>query len=206
MEDAVRQKPYLQEKLFPPEPGFDKDADDQEAFEQAMQDVHRIPNRTPRVLRATRPPAGSGAVKGRKAEASDYELFMKALEGGNLELFHLNEYVEGGRQAWDTELLRKLRDGGFSVQAELDLHGLDQREAIRQLESFIEKSRRSGFSCVRIIHGKGKNSPKDVPILKNRVQRWLSRRGASRHVVAYTSARPVDGGGGALYVLLRKVD
>jgi len=92
------------------------------------------------------------------------------------------------------------------VQAELDLHGLNQKEAVEQLESFIGKCCRSGYSCVRIIHGKGKNSPKDVPILKNRVQRWLSRRGASRFVVAYTSARPVDGGGGALYVLLRKMD
>ena len=201
----MRQRPYLQEKLFPPEPDFDEDTDDEEAFEKAMQDVRRIPNRTARVSRVRRTPAVSHAVT-RKDEASDYELFMKALEGGNFELFHLNEYVEGGRRAWDSELIRKLKDGGFSIQAELDLHGLNQKEAIRQLESFVEKSRRSGLSCVRIIHGKGNNSPKDVPILKNRVQRWLSRRGASRHVVAYTSARPIDGGGGALYVLLRKVD
>jgi DNA-nicking Smr family endonuclease len=197
----VKNKPYLQDKLFPPQPDIDQSLDDEAAFQQAMQDVRPIPHPAPQFPTVRRRTVS--AVCGTAEEENGYDLLLRALEGDNFGSFRLNEYIEGGRRSWDSELLRKLREGGFSVQAELDLHGFNQREAVEQLAAFVEKCCRQGLSCVRIIHGKGKNSPKDVPILKNRVQGWLSRRRTSRFVVAYTSARPVDGGGGALYVLLR---
>ena len=58
--------------------------------------------------------------------------------------------------------------------------------------------------CVRIVHGRGKNSPGGVPVLKQNLPRWLSRGPARLIVLAYTSALPRDGGAGATYVLIRR--
>ena len=52
---------------------------------------------------------------------------------------------------------------------------------------------------VRIVHGKGLGSGPRGPVLKGAVNVWLRNSAA---VLAFSSARPVDGGTGALYVLL----
>lgn len=98
------------------------------------------------------------------------------------------------------ELLRRLRRGYWSVQAELDLHGLTRDEAKLELVEFLYDCRRRGIRCVRIIHGKGLGSPDRLPILKTHVAHWLTRR---KEILAYVQARPCDGGSGALSVLLR---
>lgn len=95
---------------------------------------------------------------------------------------------------------RKLARGKFSVQAELDLHGMTVVEARDALSAFIEGSLAYGHSCVRIIHGKGLGSGHSGPVLKRKVDAWL-RRWVS--ILAYASAKPVDGGTGAVYVLLK---
>jgi DNA-nicking Smr family endonuclease len=81
---------------------------------------------------------------------------------------------------------------------------LNLAEARFDLESFLFDSARRGRRCVRVIHGRGRHSHKHYPVLKENIQRWLASRRLSRHVIAYTSARRCDGGGGAVYVLLRK--
>lgn len=96
---------------------------------------------------------------------------------------------------------RRLARGNFSVQDELDLHGLTVAEARDALQAFIEQSRRNGHTCVRIVHGKGLGSGQRGPVLKGKVDRWLRRWDP---VLAFSSARQVDGGTGAVYVLLRK--
>ena len=101
---------------------------------------------------------------------------------------------------------RILRSGRFSVQAYVDLHGLNLQEARFVLEEFLLESVRAGFTCVRVIHGRGRHSHKHHPVLKENIQRWLCTRRMSRHVIAYTSARRCDGGGGAVYVLLAEVN
>ncbi len=201
----MRKKPRLPEKLYPPDLEFDESLDDDEVFRRAMSEVNPIPGaKRRRILDKRGLAAGALARQKREEEEDGRQLLLRALrDDSHFELFHLNEYVEGGTRAWDTRLIGKLRTGGFSVQAELDLHGLNQGEAIRELESFMQDCCRKGVSCVRVVHGKGNNSEHQVAVLKSHVQRWLSRRRSSRFVVAYTSARPVDGGGGALYVLLR---
>ena len=97
--------------------------------------------------------------------------------------------------------MRKLRRGQFAVQAELDLHGFVADEAKAALAEFIERCSVRGLSCVRVIHGKGHRSPGKTPVLKPKVASWLSRWDP---VLAFATARPVDGGTGALYVLLRR--
>ena len=97
-------------------------------------------------------------------------------------------------------VMRRLRRGQYSVQAEIDLHGHTVDEAKKAISEFLAYSHRCGYRCVRIIHGKGHRSPGNLPVLKPKVVKWLAQRD---DIAAYTTARQVDGGTGALYVLLR---
>jgi DNA-nicking Smr family endonuclease len=85
------------------------------------------------------------------------------------------------------------------VQREIDLHGLTVAEAKQALRQFLIAALEARVRCVRIIHGKGLRSGHRGPVLKSAVSAVLRRSGA---VLAYVSARPVDGGTGAVYVLL----
>jgi DNA-nicking Smr family endonuclease len=99
-----------------------------------------------------------------------------------------------------TQVLRRLRRGLYPIEDELDLHGLNQAAARDSLAEFITLNRDAGRRCVRIIHGKGYRSGARGPILKIAVNSWLRRHS---DVLAFTSARAIDGGTGAVYVLLR---
>ncbi|HEX5314386.1 MAG TPA: Smr/MutS family protein [Gammaproteobacteria bacterium] len=98
-------------------------------------------------------------------------------------------------------VLRRLRRGQIPEQGLLDLHGKTQAAAHEELAEFLTAAGVRGLQCVRIVHGKGHRSGPAGPVLKRAVARWLARR---NDVLAYTSARPVDGGTGAVYVLLRR--
>jgi DNA-nicking Smr family endonuclease len=95
--------------------------------------------------------------------------------------------------------LRKLRQGKFRVQAELDLHGLTEAEAKVQLREFLSAALQRNARCLRIVHGKGLRSGAKGPVLRPLVNRVLRR---CAPVLAFASARQVDGGTGAVYVLL----
>jgi DNA-nicking Smr family endonuclease len=99
-----------------------------------------------------------------------------------------------------TQVMRRLRRGLFPTESELDLHGLSQAAARARLADFIAGCRGAGYRCVRIIHGKGYRSGPRGPVLKTAVNLWLRRH---MDVMAFTSAKAIDGGTGALYVLLR---
>lgn len=98
------------------------------------------------------------------------------------------------------DVVRKLRRGGWAIQAEIDLHGLRRDEAREALAAFVRDAERRGLRCVRIVHGKGNGSPGREPVLKQRVHGWLVQRAA---VLAFAQARAAEGGSGALVVLLR---
>ncbi len=96
--------------------------------------------------------------------------------------------------------MRKLRRGLFPAQDELDLHGFTQAAARDRLADFIVASRDAGLRCVRVIHGKGYRNGGRGAVLKTAVDSWLRRH---MDVLAFASAKAIDGGTGALYVLLR---
>jgi len=98
-------------------------------------------------------------------------------------------------------VMRKLRRGQYVIEAELDLHGHTVPEAREALARFIGDACAHRKRCVRIIHGKGKSSAGKLPVLKGRVNNWLRQK---NEVLAFCSARPNDGGTGAVYVLLRQ--
>lgn len=104
------------------------------------------------------------------------------------------------RNGLQKSVLRKFRRGQYSIQAELDLHGLTVEEARQELTAFIHYASSHRLRCVRIIHGKGKRSAGGVSVLKDKVNHWLRQ---INNVLAFSSARRVDGGTGAVYVLLR---
>ena len=98
-----------------------------------------------------------------------------------------------------TDVTRKLRKGGWSIQGQVDLHGLRREDARLALLDFIKDAARMGWRCVRVVHGKGLGSPGKTPVLKGKVQSWLIQK---NEVLAFVQARPAQGGSGALVVLL----
>lgn len=95
---------------------------------------------------------------------------------------------------------RRLRRGGYHIGAELDLHGLNRDQARAAVAGFLAGCQDRDVRALRIIHGKGRGSPNTGPVIKALLDGWLRRR---KDVLAFCSARPHDGGTGAVYVLLR---
>lgn len=111
------------------------------------------------------------------------------------------EHLRFHRASVGKRTMRKLARGNFSVQSEIDLHGMVVAEARDALREFVADCCLRGFTCVRVIHGKGLGSGDRGPVLKGSVNHWLRQWD---DILAFVSARQVDGGTGALYVLLRK--
>ena len=103
------------------------------------------------------------------------------------------------RDGVGADVLARLRRGQWSIQRQLDLHGLRRDAARDALSGFIAQAERDGLRCVRIVHGKGNGSPGREPVLKDKVKRWLVQKS---QVIAFTQASAADGGHGALLVLL----
>ncbi len=114
-------------------------------------------------------------------------------------LLDVDELLSFRRPGIGPDVTRKLRAGEWSIQRQIDLHGLRRDEAREHLSFFIREAHQQGIRCVRVVHGKGLGSPGKAPILKSRVHSWLVQK---QEVLAFVQAKPADGGGGALLVLL----
>jgi DNA-nicking Smr family endonuclease len=115
-------------------------------------------------------------------------------------LLHTDDQLSFRRPGLGPDVVRKLREGRWSIQRQIDLHGLRVDQAREALGRFVREAHQHGLRCVRVVHGKGLGSPGRVPVLKGRVQRWLVQK---NEVLAFVQARPADGGAGAMVVLLR---
>jgi DNA-nicking Smr family endonuclease len=172
----------------------DENTEDAQLFRQAVRGVrplrtHASPPRPPRVRpRARFTHADRAAVL--RESLDPHGADPEALTGEAL-AFH--------RPQIPAAVLRRLRRGDYRVQREIDLHGLTVAEAKIALREFLVDALEQQVRCVRIVHGKGLRSGQRGPVLKAAVSTVLRRTGA---VLAYVSARPVDGGTGAVYVLL----
>lgn len=115
-------------------------------------------------------------------------------------LLDIDEALSFRRPGVGVDVTRKLRRGGWSIQGEIDLHGLRRDEAREALAAFLREAGKRGWRCVRIVHGKGLGSPGKTPVLKGKVQSWLTQKD---EVLAFVQARADEGGAGAVVVLLR---
>ncbi len=115
-------------------------------------------------------------------------------------LLDTDDQLSFRRPGIGVEITQRLRAGHWSIQRQLDLHGLRIDEAREALGQFIRTTHKTGLRCVRVVHGNGLGSPGRTPVLKGRVQRWLVQK---NEVLAFVQARAAEGGAGALVVLLQ---
>ena len=170
--------------------------DEVDLFRRQMSDAKPIRQETvPRTRNRTTPKAKFSKRDERQALRETL-----AADGESIE-FESGQSLSFVRPSVGRRTFRRLARGSFSVQSEVDLHGLTVADARTVLTDFIEDSVDRGHHCVRVIHGKGLGSGNRGPILKRKVDTWLRKWNA---VLAFVSARQVDGGTGAVYVLLKK--
>ena len=128
------------------------DADDE--FRDAMRDVKPLANQqTP----ARRKPKPSPTARFTRADQKAVlrESMEAPIDPAQLET---GDEVSFRRPGIPESLLRKLRRGLFSVDAEIDLHGLTSTQARHALRDFVARELSRGARCVRVIHGKGLRS------------------------------------------------
>ena len=169
--------------------------EDAELFRTSVGEVRPVDNG--RVLHRLARPAPRPRFRERDDQAVLRDMISDAFDPAELET---GEELSFARDGLQHRLLKKLRRGQFAISAECDLHGLTVPEAREVLVRFLEAARGNHQRCVRVIHGKGHGSRQRIPVLKHKVNKWLRQRD---EVLAFCSARPVDGGTGALYVLLK---
>jgi DNA-nicking Smr family endonuclease len=135
-------------------------------------------------------------------QLDDQRVLQEAIsdEFDSATLLDVDDALSFRRPGIGTDVTRRLRKGDWSIQGEIDLHGLRREEAREALSTFVREAHRRGWRCVRVVHGKGLGSPGKTPVLKGRVQSWLIQK---NEVLAFVQARGDEGGAGALVVLLK---
>ena len=185
----------------PPRSAPPRDDDEAAQFLAAVGEVQPLAQGARRVE-----PAKKSELPPRMDEDAEVLAQLAELVAGDapFDLSDSDEFIEGHLPSLDPQLLRKLRAGEIALQGHVDLHGLTREEARGALERFLLESRHAGKRCVLVVHGRGLHSKDQIPVLKASVQLWLTRGRIARWVLAFSTARPHDGGSGAVYVLLRR--
>ncbi len=173
-----------------------RDDDDASLFRQAIGKVRPLVHKQAPLPARPRPPAEPVQFLLDEARVQG-ELLTHTPEPGTIEFGDEISHLKTGQPA---RLLQRLRRGQFSVRAELDLHEMTAAVARTAIRQFLDDCRRHNELCVRIVHGKGLRSKAQGPVLKQLTDTLLRRRG---DVLAFCSARPVQGGTGAVLVLLQ---
>ncbi|MBK8253854.1 MAG: Smr/MutS family protein [Polyangiaceae bacterium] len=187
--------------------GSTMSAEDAESFALYMAGVRELSDRATRIPRSANrvEKAAKGALPKLDLDAPAREqLAALVAEGVRFETSDDGERIEGRRVEVEPKEVRRLRRGQYTVDQQLDLHGLHVPEARKAIETFIEKRRKEGDRVVRIIHGKGGHSPRGTSALRGEIAAWLSQGPAKRHVAAFATAPPEEGGAGAILVLLMR--
>ena len=183
----------------PPDKPFEQDdRDDAALFRSAIGadrgKVRALPDAPP-------PPAASKPRPSAKMARRDEEAARDEFRHAVVAALEAGDTLSYRRDEISPRVLKKLARGEFSAQEELDLHGLPAQAAETLLREFLRDCRIHGLGCVRIVHGKGRNSEERLPVLKNLVDRVLRHRA---DVLAFHSPPAAQGGTGAVLVLLEK--
>jgi DNA-nicking Smr family endonuclease len=168
-------------------------------FQAAVGKVKRLPDRGLANL-APKPPAPIPKQQQLDEQAAYQEAISDEVDITTL--LDTDDQLSFRRPGVGPDVVQKLRKGKWSIQRQIDLHGLRTDEARETLTAFIRDAHKQGIRCVRVVHGKGLGSPGKAPVLKEKVHRWLVQKA---EVVAFVQAQPAQGGAGALVVLLQPV-
>ncbi len=166
-------------------------------FQRAAGAVQALPDKR-RALLKSEQPAPVPVQQQRDEQAVLRESISDEFDASTL--LETDEALSFRRPGIGPEVARKLRRGVWSIQREVDLHGLRTDEAREALGGFIREAHKAGMRCVRVVHGKGLGSPGKTPVLKGKVHAWLIQK---NEVLAFVQARASEGGAGALVVLLQ---
>ncbi len=188
-------EPFIPEQVVP---------DDSRHFHEVMSDVTPLPEDKKKII----PSPGPNIKPSHPAPDDEQEtmthLFELVKGSIQMDITLTDEYIEGSVKGFNHKLMKRLKKGEFPIQDHIDLHGLTKQEAETKVKDFLIQSHKLGLRCVLIVHGRGLNSPHTFPVLKESLPIWLSRGPIRKIVLAFVTARPYDGGTGAVYVLLKK--
>ncbi len=169
---------------------------DSELFRQAIGEVDKIEHDGINLVTPRPPPVPNQTILSQQDalnKMANDPFDIPDIEIGD-ELFFKREGVQ-------QQIMRKLRRGKYAIESELDLHGMTVSIAKKELDGFLSRCQSTNRRCIRIIHGKGHGSVNKIPVLKNKLNKWLQKYDS---ILAFCSAPPNDGGTGAVYVLLKK--
>ncbi len=171
---------------------------DEEAFLAAVEDAAPLRTRANRVPARAR--AARTTVPAEKPDAAAIDF----LADEHFDLRYSDRFIRARAAGVSRETLERLERGAFAVRSHVDLHGMALDDAKTVVDAFLADCQKRGERCVLVITGKGKNSPRQVGVLREQIPAWLARGPSARRVLAMATARACDGGEGALYVLLRR--
>ena len=181
-----------------------KEKNDEDLFQSAMKDVIPLKDDKTRIIPGFKEEGtlSKWSLQSHKTAEEDFSNLVK--EPGAWDVSFSDEYMEGAVSGVGPKIMKRLKRGELSVQDYIDLHGLTKKEAETVVDEFIIKSYHKGLRCVLIVHGRGLGSLNHQPTIKKELPVWFRRGNLKKIVLAFVTARPCDGGAGALYVLLKK--
>jgi DNA-nicking Smr family endonuclease len=181
-----------------------KEENDEDLFQSAMKDVFPLKDDKIKIIPGFKEEEtlSEWSLKPHKTAGEDFSNLVK--ESSAWDISFSDEYMEGAVSGVGPKIMKRLKRGEFSVQDYIDLHGLTKKEAETVVDEFIIKSYHKGMRCVLIVHGRGLGSLNHQPAIKMELPVWFRRGNLKKIVLAFVTARPCDGGAGALYVLLKK--
>jgi DNA-nicking Smr family endonuclease len=170
---------------------------EKDLFQRAAGKVQRLPQHGP----VHHPPEPVAPIPAQR-QLDDQRVMQESIsdEFDASTLLEVDEAMSFRRPGIGIDVARKLRRGYWSIQSEIDLHGLRREDAREALAAFLREAVRQGLRCVRVVHGKGLGSPGKTPVLKGKVHSWLVQK---NEVLSFVQARADEGGAGAVVVLLK---
>jgi len=122
----------------------------------------------------------------------------------------ISDHLAAAPLRMDAKTHAKMTRGKLMPEARIDLHGLTLDQAHPALIDFVTRCHSAGMRLILVITGNGKSRPDHGPIpqkvgaLRHQVPQWLARPPLAARVLQVSESHLRHGGGGALYVYMRR--